>query len=236
MKEQGNIIIFLLLIGIFITCIVFGVYIWLLKKRGRKMTGKYGLKIKENEMFVDVPLVIDDVKDLKTFAMSRCSYFSIQCDKPSTEWVLEMRERRIPFLMVALSGIIYQPIGGGLFDGPEKFEELFKVVEENPEVYVDTNDVWLPNFVLDQKNLRSGNVYRVGLKLFKAAYGFRNQEFSKKDFVTSLERFSGEIHYSPEETEALGLWEEEQIKEARAHYREHPELSLRERFEKKGGK
>jgi hypothetical protein len=200
-----------------------------------KMINKYKLKAEKIKIPGDVPIVIDDVKHLKTFSMSRCTYFSIECDTPFLGWVIEMRKRKIPLLMLALSGIIYKPMEAEKkFDSPEKFEDLFETIEKSPGVYVDTNDLWLPNFVFDKKNLKPGSVYRIGFGFFKAGYGFRNQMFSKEEFIEQCKKSRWIARYSAKETKALQLWHKMQVEEAKAHYKKHPELSLRERKRREG--
>ena len=200
-----------------------------------KMANKCKLKAEKGKIHGDVPIVIDDVKHFKTFSMSRCTYFSVECDTPSLGWVMEMRKRKIPFLMLALSGIIYQPMKAAKkFDTPEKFEDLFETVEENPDVYVDTNDLWLPNFVFDKKNLKPGSVFRISFSFFMAGYGFRNQMFSKKEFIEQCKKSKFTARYSAKETKALQLWHNMQVDEAKARYKKYPELSLRERKRREG--
>lgn len=192
------------------------------------MSERYKLTYEEREVSVKVPIVIDDVKRLRTFPMSRCIYFSIECDNPSPGWTLSIRNRKIPFLLNGLSGIITEPIEGGLFHTPDKLEQLFEHIEKdsNKGVYVDTNDVWLPNSVFDHKNLKPGSVYRIPFSFFHAAYGFRNQIISQKELLSQCKKLKWKARYSASETKALALWQKKQIDETKERHEKHPELTL----------
>ncbi|MBW8041340.1 MAG: hypothetical protein FVQ85_15250 [Planctomycetes bacterium] len=193
------------------------------------MTDRNKLAAEDRGISERVPIVIDDVKRLKTFSMSRCIYFSIECDSPSPGWTLRIRNRKIPFLLVALSGIILEPIDGGLFRTPDKLEQLFENIEKDSDegIYVDTNDLWIPNFIFDRKNLKPGSVYRVAFKLFKAAYDFRNQILSQQEYVGQCKKYGWKARYSASETKALGLWQKKHIDETKERHEKHPELTLR---------
>ncbi|MHC4214861.1 MAG: hypothetical protein ACYSWP_15980 [Planctomycetota bacterium] len=183
----------------------------------------------DSDILISIPVVIDDVKQLGTFQMTRCSYFSIECDTPSPEWFLGIGESlRMPFLMLGLSGIIYQPMDGGEhFDSPEELEKLFGIIEDRDDLYIDVNDIWLPNelFKNDKINHKRGKVYRVGLDLFKTAYRFQKDSFDQ-GFIKSLMEFGHELSYCAGETKVLSKWNKDRIKESSDYYREHPELQL----------
>ena len=66
---------------------------------------------------ITIPVIIDDVKKLENFSMSRCTYFSIQCDTPSPGWTLTIGNISTSFLMMGMSGIIYSPA-----DGSDRFD------------------------------------------------------------------------------------------------------------------
>jgi hypothetical protein len=195
------------------------------------MTERYEIRAEKREVSVKVPIVIDDVKRLKTFSMSRCTYFSIECDSPSPGWTLSIRDREIPFMLIGLSGIIIEPMGGGLFSTPDKLEQLFENIETDPEegVYVDTNDLWLPNSVFDRKNLKPGSVYRIAFSFFQAAYGFRNQILSQNEFLVRCKKLKWKARYSASETKALALWQNNQIDKTKERHEKHPELTLSRR-------
>lgn len=188
----------------------------------------------DSKIHISIPIVIDDVKRLSSFEMTRCSYFSIECDTPSVGWYLGFNKSHgIPFLMLGLSGIIYQPMDGDdHFSSPEQFEKLFAFVENLDDpyrdvLYIDVNYIWLPNelFENDKNNHKRGNVYRVGLDLFKTAYQFQKDGFDH-GFTKYFKEFRRELLYSDGETDVLRRWNKDRIEESISYYREHPELRL----------
>jgi hypothetical protein len=75
---------------------------------------------------VTIPTIIDDVKKQKDFDMTRCTYFSIQCDTPSADLALTVQKIYVSALIMIISGIIYCPVDGSdKFDYPEKIEKIF---------------------------------------------------------------------------------------------------------------
>lgn len=187
-----------------------------------------------SDIYISIPVVIDSVKQLSTFQMTRCSYFSIECDIPSTGWNLDLgRPPKIPFLMLGLSGIIYQPMGGGkYFDSPEQLEELFMIFDDSDDLYIDVNDIWLPNAFFENKiNHERGNVFRVGLSLFKIAYRFQKDGFDQ-GLIEHFMEFRQELRYCKVETDILREWNKDRVEESIGDYREHPELQLPRKAER----
>ena len=116
---------------------------------------------------LSIPVVIDDVKKFPSFAMSRCNYFSIECDEPSVVSFEELGTPSITFLSVGLSGVLFGPsLEDREFDGTEKIESLFNSVEEDAGCFVELNDIWLPNKMFGDRDPVRGDVYRVSQELF----------------------------------------------------------------------
>lgn len=83
-------------------------------------------------MMNSVPIIIDDIKEYEEFKMSRCSYFSIECDDLAEGWGLGLSNLNIPFMMIGLQGIITTQINtSGLFDNASDIENLFNLIEDN---------------------------------------------------------------------------------------------------------
>jgi hypothetical protein len=58
--------------------------------------------------------------------MTRCTYFSIQCDTPSADLALTVQKIYVSALIMIISGIIYCPVDGSdKFDYPENIEKIF---------------------------------------------------------------------------------------------------------------
>jgi len=178
---------------------------------------------------ISVPLLIDDTKKYDTFQMARCTYFSIECDVPSPGWQLGIGSEPIPFLMFGLSGIVFKPFGKDpIFPSPDSIDSLFNTIEENPSLFIDTNDIWLPNEIFPLSPKR-GEVYRVDYDLFKAAYLFREDKISENKFLKICRELKGRVHYSPEESESFIGWAKRQIAEAKDRYPKKMESALKYR-------
>jgi len=150
--------------------------------------------------------------------MSRCNYLSIDLDAPRRGWSIQIGKVVVPFLILRLGGIVYEPIGGGLFDSPQKITELFEYLEEEGTLLVDMEDVWLPNFVLRRGDAGVGDVFRVPTELFEAALLFREGRLSAPDFIGRCERDAENVRYSEGETLAFLEWRGNEILEAKAQY------------------
>lgn len=172
-----------------------------------------------------VPVLVDSIKHESGFEMTRCVYFSIESDIPTAGWELRLGEEvEAAFLMLGLSGILHQPINGsGQFDDPEKIETLFAAIEESPELYVDTNDVWLPNSLFisahDGKMGYEGQVFRIAFELFICAWQYRNGQLEKGMFldIGGLSD-TGSVRLSRVESKAFEEWHKGLIDETKERY------------------
>ncbi len=177
-----------------------------------------------------IPVIIDDVKRYGRFQMTRCTYFTIECDTPSSEWTLDVEGQRIPIYMLGLSGIIWKPVGKAeLFGSVYLIDELFDAIERNPALFVDVNEVWFPNFLFTPPDNKRGSLYRVSEELFAKAYLFASARIGKKEFVNYCKGVSRTmaIWYSKEETEAFSQWQKTHIEGARQLYHKAPALKLK---------
>ncbi len=175
-----------------------------------------------------IPIIIDDIKRYDKFHMSRCTFFSIAYDLPSPDWVLELEDSSIPFFLLGLSGIIWKPMGKKkVFDSCDSISQLFDKIEEHPELYVDTNDIWLPNRSFKDLPHKRGFVYRVKVKLFTEALRYREDQISQKQFLASCSGLKGSVSFSKKETDSFRKWTTEQVEEARELYPKSKGLALK---------
>lgn len=181
------------------------------------------------ESHLNIPVIIDDVKDEGDFKMSRCTYFSIASTLLSFDQSFELLEEKIPYLMVGVTGVISQPSKKSpFFDNPKKITEFFDAVEEEkPDFYVDINDIWLPNFAFGETEPKRGKVFRISPDLFRAAFRFQNEQITEEDFLDICEKMNSQAQFSPKETEAFSVWGKLQIKGARDHYHTNKDLRLK---------
>jgi hypothetical protein len=180
-----------------------------------------------NNRAYEVPVVVDDVKRYGKFRMTRCTYFTVKCDVPSSDWMLQLGKKSILFLLGGLSGLIIQPTRAGrLFGSSDSIDELFDTIEAHPSLYVDINDFWLPNKLF--KSLpRRGQVYRVGSELFHVAYLYREERVSEGEFLRRCSDLKSQIRLSEGETRSFVSWSRLQIQRAKDSYPKNKRLELR---------
>jgi hypothetical protein len=175
-----------------------------------------------------IPVMVDSIKKVEDFDMSRCTYFTIETDGPSPDWHLGTEGIDIPSYLLGISGIIYKPLGDkDVFETPQSVDELFDLIESHPELYVDTNDIWLPNDLFEGQPHERGHLYRVDPDLFKEAYAYRQDRIPKDQFIKFCKGMRGAVIFSEVETEAFKGWQEGQIEVAKKKYHERPERALK---------
>ncbi len=170
-----------------------------------------------------VPVVVDSIKRRDDFRMVRCNYLTVQCDAPSPDWQLSLRGEPSSFLMLGLVGIIRQPFGGNSFDSPDSIETTLDRFEERPELFIDVDDLWIPEFVLRQAetDFALGDVFRIGDDLFSAAFRYREGQLEQDDLLETCEQHLAQAEYSRIESAAFRAWHWQQVEAARRHYHEN---------------
>lgn len=164
-----------------------------------------------------IPIIIDDVKESPDFQMTRCSYFTVECDVPTA---IEVSVQRIfPVLLLGMSAVIIGPL-----DGQEQFSSLYSLtrlfedIESQSDCYIDMNDLWLPNYLLPS-NAGRGNVCRIPADLFTEALNFRKGKMDQDRFEGYCREY-GVIKVSSEESSAFKDWSVTQIEDAKKIYNE----------------
>ena len=181
-----------------------------------------------------IPIVVDTVKDVETYRMTRCTYFSIENSESTEVWTLRAENVDVNFFMMGLSGVITSPPGDDrLFDTPEKLDSLFEVVERNEELFVDVSDIWLPNELLIKTGVKPkrGHVYRVGCGYFNMAYILKDEARSDDDFIRRMRQknIQDVLEFSIKETSALSDWNRRQIEANKKLYHDNPQMNLRKK-------
>jgi hypothetical protein len=186
------------------------------------------LNKRTNRMFTEIlhiPVIIDDVKKYDNFDMTRCVYFTIESDLPSPNWLLTFEGKNIPFYLLGLSGIIFKPFGEkDIFDSVDLIDDLFDSIEKNISLYVDTNDIWLPNFLF--KRQERGQVYRINNNLFLKSYLYRDNKIPESEFISYCKEIPDGLHYSLTETKIFHDWMMKQIEEATRIYPKNKNMEL----------
>jgi len=179
---------------------------------------------------ISIPIIVDDVKKLAEFAMTRCLYFTIDSDIPLTGSSIRVNKRKISLYMVGFSGIIRKPLGSKrTFSSFQLIDELFDTIETDPNLFIDPNDIWLPNMIFSDlphergnisrlfgyPPLKRGSVYRINGDIFTEAYKFRMDQISQEQFIDFCKQAVDSTFYSEVETIAFNEWEKHQIDETR---------------------
>jgi len=178
----------------------------------------------------DVPVIVDDVKTHEGFEMTRCTYFTIACDDPIPGQSLGTDFLPIPFTLMGLAGVLTRPPNGDRFDEPESFDELLQAIDENerlPNLYVDVNDLWIPNTAFTDGPARRGDVYRLPEALFFAAVQYRSDLISARSYESIAADYTETLRPSPHESRAFKEWGRRSVEGAKAQYEERAEMALR---------
>ena len=171
----------------------------------------------------DVPILVETVAR-PSFPLVRCHYLAVEFDTPDRGWSITMGGITSPFLMLGLAGIVQQPFGAAYFDNYLLIEDFFQGVEEMGGL-VNFEDLWLPEFLF-LTTPKVGDVYRVELALFRAAFEFRDSRISSEDFEVRGKELHNQISFSEAETRVFGGWAGEHIAMAERGEPKNPRLQL----------
>jgi hypothetical protein len=177
---------------------------------------------------VTVPMWIDSIKRFKDFNMTRLSYFSAEVDEPMEELSVDFKELDVSFITYGLTAAICQPTRSkSRFESVDDIEEMFDRLEGSGDFSIETPDLWLPNHLFDPKHSpERGDVYRVGQRLYKAALRFSIGHTNEEEFIEECKKAKDIISYSDEETKVFAKWNEMQVDQSIANYKQKEKLGL----------
>lgn len=173
-----------------------------------------------------VPIMVDDRKDIGEFKMTRVSYYYIEAIEPSPDIPIDQGGLGIPVLPLEFSGAIHKPANTKeYFETPNQIEDLFHKVERYESLYVDADNIWIPNHFFN-KTPERGEVYRVPFNLFIKLYSLcRDDAF----LGTGISRISDNhdlVLFSEVETIAFANWTRETVKSAIETFPKNENLML----------
>jgi len=176
-----------------------------------------------------IPVVVDAVKTYEYFPMVRCNYLSVECDSPKVGWIINIGGEELPFMMLGLVGIITKPFIAERFDRIDFIEDLFRRIEDEAELLIDVDDIWLPMFLLNNINITPeiGHVYRISSDLFVLAVSFREGRIDSDAFLNECQRLDRPLFLSEDEMRAFQEWREQQVQNAIKQYPKNRDLELR---------
>lgn len=192
-----------------------------------------------------IPILVDDVKQLAGFNMTRSSFFTIDASGMGDDWVAILRGQRVPFLILGVTTALHRPdLEKLLFHSASTIDHLFDQIEAVEGLVVESEYIWLPNFLFDPHSgqysagrkpvqLERGAVWRIRFGLFQMALTFRQEVIAADTYVERCWQLiqSGqiEIGYSQEESESFRSWSDEQFAAARKNFlqqREDPQRGV----------
>jgi len=167
--------------------------------------------------------------------MTRASYFYIEATEPLSPVPVDQNELGIRVLPLEFSGVITGPLGGAeTFDDPDQIDEVFERVEEGGALYVDFDDIWIPN-TLFEKTPRRGDVFRVPADLFAQLYPLCRDDAAVSPDLDALDADAGCMTFSERETGAFARWSGGIVGHAKAYHKERAGLRLRRKEESPWG-
>jgi len=188
----------------------------------------------------DIPVLIDDVKRLGSFNMTRFTFFTIEATTAVDDWVALLRERGIPFLLLGVSPVIHRPdLKATRFTSPEQIDQLLNAIEDIEGLVVETAYIWLPNFLfeidgrwdplpsVEDSTAKRGVVWRVSFRLFQKALQFQREVISAVRFSEQCRELMkspvAPVTHSPDETVVFRTWSAAQLDAARSNYEQQRE-------------
>jgi hypothetical protein len=175
-----------------------------------------------------IPVSLDAVRDLDGVGMARVTYFVIGSEVPEPTWQLRpARASEYSIEVLGLTGVICGPgLRSPMFRNPDEITALFEEVEANAGLSIEIEDLWIPMAWLSRGHEpERGDVFRLRLPLFQAAYRFRIEDISQQEFLQTTE-WMGSVSYSAEETGAFRAWAQGRIDDAVAAFPKDPALEL----------
>lgn len=200
----------------------------------------------------DILTLIDDVKALQGFDMTRASFFRIEAGSAVVDFVATLRGLGVPFAIFGSTFVIDRPATDThQFENGAQIDRLFDQIEGVEGLVVETSHLWLPNELFSQAASdlagdaavgilkERGAVWRLSRDLFRLTLRFQRESIGSERYLHVCRQIrSGDpyaLYPSPTETDVFRAWSEQQIEESRANYEDKlkkPGLALRWRDER----
>jgi len=181
----------------------------------------------QEEVFI--PVALDAEREIEGVQMVRATYFVVRTNAPMAFWELELPPLASLHGVgaIGIAGVVYGALREGgsseidLFSSSRDIGAVFALEAEGLPLSVDLEDVWIPKSWIvaaqagdestgdSDDELARGEVFRVALPVFQQVYRYTAGDL---DLIELLDtEASGQVHHSPEETDALHAWSAEQI-------------------------
>lgn len=202
----------------------------------------------EHDVFV--PVAIDAEREIDEIPMLRATYFVVTTDAPSSVWEIELPPlARLHGLgALGMLGVVFSALRQkeetgrqvtkfDLFTDPDDVAAMFEMEREGT-LSIQLEDIWFPQQwcagapawgspeELREAPIKRGEVFRVGAELFQQAYRYGAGDINTPQLLETDP--TGMVFRSPQESEALRGWAQNQIDNTRRAFLEK-ELKLRVR-------
>ena len=173
-----------------------------------------------------IPVMVDDRKDIGEFMMTRVAYFYIEAVEPSPDIIIDHRNLGIPVMSLEFSGVLHKPSETEeYFETPEQIEELFRSVESCKSLYVDSDNIWIPNQLFN-KTAERGDIFRVPFGFFTKLYSLCRDDASLSEGLSRFNNHHNLIKFSEIETIAFAKWADGIVENAKIAYPKNDRLKL----------
>jgi len=173
-----------------------------------------------------IPVMVDDRKDVGEFMMTRVAYFYVEAIEPSPDIPIDHRNLGIPVLPLEFSGVLYKPADmEEHFETPDQIEELFRIVERHESLYVDSDNIWIPNKIFN-KTPERGDIYRVPFSFFIKLYSLCRDNATLDAGISRFKDKHNLIIFSEIETIAFAKWTNGIVENVKAAYPKNERLKL----------
>ena len=174
-----------------------------------------------------IPVMVDDRKDVGEFKMTRATYFYIEAVEPSPGIPIDHNNLGIPVLTLEFSGVLHKPTDmEEHFETPEQIEKLFQAVERHESLYIDSDNIWIPNKLFNKPPER-GHIYRVPFDLFIKLYSLCRDDASLDAGISRFIDMKNLIIFSEIETIAFAKWTDGIVNNVSAAYPMNESLRLK---------
>ena len=197
------------------------------------------LKNTEIRLNSTVPIISDVIRIIDGYEFVRCSYLSLQSDSPIPNWNIILNGITSQILLVNLQAIVIgSPRNGSHFNNLSDIEQLYSFAENQEELFVDLNEIWVPFSWLKLKKIHQGLLLRIPAEYFSICWKFTNGTISTQILFEESENLKKELDsdtivaFSEEETRAFSIWTEKQIQESIEIYHANREEYLTKITEK----
>jgi hypothetical protein len=186
-------------------------------------------ELRELQPGQSVPVAVDATREIEGAQMVRVTYFIIASSVPEPMWSLDPGPAsQFSVEALGLVGVICGPDRRTpLFGSEADITSLFADIESNEDLSVEVEDLWIPlRWLTPTGTVSRGDVYRLPLSAFHAAYRYRSEQIGLSELIGSISPTAIIAPFSEAETAAFRAWADARIAEARDVYPKDADLEL----------